>query len=78
MDPEQIPLTAWADARGMDRGNARRLAAQNRLPGAVKLGRDWFVPTWAEIVPVPRGGAAHQRRAKPALTKDKTAPLSRP
>lgn len=58
-----LSLPEWAKAVGMDRSNANRLANAGRIPGAVKVGRNWAVPEGTpKPAPLPMGTAAHKGR----------------
>ncbi len=48
--PEIITLAEWATLNQMDKGNARRLAAQARLPGAYTSAGIWLLP---KVTPKP-------------------------
>ncbi len=39
-----IPIAQYADQHGLTANAIRRRCIRGTMPGAVKLGRDWFVP----------------------------------
>lgn len=39
-----IPIAQYAEAHGLTANAIRRRCIRGTLPGAVKLGRDWFIP----------------------------------
>ena len=39
-----IPIAKYAEARGLAANSVRHKCIRGTLPGAVKLGRDWFIP----------------------------------
>lgn len=45
-----IPLTKWAEKRGVSLGTAQKWANKGKLQTAQKPGRDWFVE---ESEPIP-------------------------
>lgn len=63
-----------ADILGYSRMSVRNLCAWGKLPGAVKMGRDWVIPraTVEGYVKGPQGFAAHPYRGgrKPAKKKE--------
>ena len=40
-----IPIAQYAAAHGLTANAIRRRCIRGTLPGAVKLGRDWFIPS---------------------------------
>ena len=44
MENNLIPATQYADNNGLQRITVRKRCQRGTLPGAVKIGRDWFVP----------------------------------
>ena len=40
-----IPIAQYAEAHGLTANAIRRRCIRGTLPGAVKLGRDWFIPS---------------------------------
>lgn len=62
-----ISLTEFCQRYGKDPGNTRRLLAQGRIPGAVKVGRQWILPADArppEDQRVKSGAYRNWRRKK--------------
>ena len=47
-----IPIVQYAEAHGLTANAIRRRCIRGTMPGAVKMGRDWFVPADA---PIPDG-----------------------
>lgn len=43
-----IPLAEYAAAHGLIENTVRRKCIRGNVPGAVKIGRDWFIPSDAE------------------------------
>ena len=43
-----IPIAEYAERIGLTANAVRRKCIRGTLPGAVKLGRDWFIPKDAE------------------------------
>lgn len=39
-----IPIAQYAEKHGLTANAIRRRCIRGTLPGAVKLGRDWFIP----------------------------------
>lgn len=39
-----IPIAQYAEAHGLTANAIRRRCIRGTLPGAVKMGRDWFIP----------------------------------
>ena len=39
-----IPISQYAEAHGLTANAIRRRCIRGTLPGAVKMGRDWFIP----------------------------------
>ena len=39
-----VPIAEYAKAHGLTANAIRRRCIRGTLPGAVKLGRDWFIP----------------------------------
>lgn len=59
MSGKIIALAEWATLHGMDKGNARRLAAQGRLPGAYQSAGIWLLPSdTPKPPPLPAGRPA--------------------
>lgn len=50
-----MPAAEAARRRGRTPAWLRALCAAGRVPGAEKLGRDWFVPKDFNVISVPRG-----------------------
>jgi len=46
-----IPLPRWAKLNAVNRQRAHVLVSEGRIPGAVKLGNRWFVPSNAKRLP---------------------------
>ena len=44
MEIDLIPLTGYAALIGREPVSVRQKCARGNVPGAVKLGRNWFVP----------------------------------
>ncbi len=47
-----MQLTDWAKENGVEASWARRLAADGKVPGAFKQGRDWKVKKHGDKVPL--------------------------
>lgn len=43
-----VPIAEYAERIGRDPATVRQKCLRGTLPGAVKIGRDWFVPADAE------------------------------
>jgi len=55
--------TAKAAAKlGVNAQRMRALLAQRRIPGARRIGRQWFVPEEFEVTPAARGPALGSRK----------------
>ena len=39
-----IPIAQYAEAHGLTANAIRRRCIRGTLPGAIKMGRDWFIP----------------------------------
>lgn len=42
---EYLSVTEFSALHHMDSGNVRRLIAQGRIKGAIKIGNQWAIPT---------------------------------
>ncbi len=52
-----LPLETWCAQAGITAENARGYYLKNeRIPGAFKLGYDWYVPCDSVLIRRPRGG----------------------
>jgi hypothetical protein len=58
-----LTISAFAARIGVTPRRARALAAAGRIPGAVKLGRDWLIPEAAEATPGARGPSSRASRS---------------
>lgn len=56
-----VSVSEWAQSRGKDVSNARKLAQAGRIPGAYKSGDLWLMPSGAQVISVPQGAAAHRK-----------------
>lgn len=45
---DYIPIAEFAKQIGLTANAVRRKCMRGMLPGAIKMGRDWFVPKGAE------------------------------
>lgn len=41
---ELVPIAQYAEQQGLTANAIRRRCIRGTLPGAVKMGRDWFIP----------------------------------
>lgn len=62
-----IPIAEYAEQHGVKANTVRYRCIRGTLPGAVKLGRDWFVPADAPYTDTRiKTGAYKNWRKKPA------------
>ncbi len=47
MEGEYLSASEYAAKHGKDTGRLRRLLADGRIPGAVKIGKQWVIPAGA-------------------------------
>ena len=45
-----IPIAQYAESHGLTPNAIRRRCIRGTLPGAVKMGRDWFIPADAPYI----------------------------
>lgn len=63
-----IPIAQYAEQLGLTANAIRRRCIRGTLPGAVKMGRDWFVPANTPYTDhrVKSGNYKNWRKEKPA------------
>lgn len=63
-----IPIAQYAEKLGLTANAIRRRCIRGTLPGAVKLGRDWFIPSDAPYTDtrVKSGDYKNWRKKQPA------------
>lgn len=68
MEQTMITLAEYAESIGKAKVTVRQKCERGTLPGAVKLGRDWFVPADAPYIDakIKTGKYIGQRKKAPA------------
>ena len=59
---DNLTVKGAADELGVTEARVRQLAAQGRIEGAHKIGRDWIIPRPVEVMPGTRGPAGAATR----------------
>ena len=60
---DNLTVKGAADELGVTEARVRQLAAQGRIEGAHKIGRDWIIPSPVEVRPGTRGPAGATTRS---------------
>jgi len=61
-----ISTTQAAEQIGLTQGRIRQLLREERIPGALKVGRDWLIPDAFTVAPParPRGRARKEGKSR--------------
>ena len=60
---DNLTVKGAAEELGVTKARVRQLAAQGRIEGAHKIGRDWIIPRPVEVRPGTRGPAGVATRS---------------
>jgi hypothetical protein len=65
---ELLPVAQYARRVGISARRVRALAGAGRIPGAIKLGRDWLIPASAIAIAGLRGPRGQASGALPSVS----------